>query len=480
MVVQAPPGKIPELPMRTSPVTNISKISSLKRYPDRDYALDLLHQIAKAVAPLIHQYNFKVGLLCEMYPKSPALLGLNVNRGQKILIRLRLPYNDKLFYPMSDLIGTFLHELTHNVHGPHDAKFYRLLDELKAKFENGNFGANGYVCEENKLGSVFSPFATPKSVRDKRLEALSKGKYKAESRRLGGSSTDQRSLREAALQAAERRLKDTKWCPLADLGNVNLDEELGLKGPNTPQKTKEYKEVIDLTKEENGTGDDDDIEIIEIDACESLLLLLPHKVDESKLWANALKPSLDDDALSFQTGSISTKGLPEVQVQYRASSSPGKTFIGDMKDEDIYPRRKLVADLDFDQIIEKGKLIQVAQVVKPVPLQESRTVEKRTKHLPQPEEALEVKRKLKPMKESKKLSLDIQLEGSSTKKKTTKDIKPVKSDAQSRRGANKAKPPNPGSVESKKPKCSRTKSKNQDPKENKKEVRNISFEELLG
>lgn len=475
MVVQAPPdSKNPPQPMRPSPVTNISKISSLKRYPDRDYALDLLHQMAKAVAPLIHQYNFKVGLLCEMYPKSPALLGLNVNGGQKILIRLRMPYNDRLFYPMSDLIGTFLHELTHNVHGPHDSKFYRLLDELKAKFVTGGFASDSYVCEENKLGSAYSPFATPKSVRDKRLEALSKG-FKAEARRLGGNASDQRSMREAALRAAERRLKDSKWCPLADLNNVDLDDALGHQGPGASEKMKEYKQVIDLTKAEN-EQDDDVVEIIEIDACDSLLLV--HQVDTTKLWANALKPSLDDDACSFLTSSIDPHRLPDVPVQYRASNSPGKTFIGD---EHLYPRRKLVADLDFDQIIEKGRLIQATPIERSEARAEvatdTRMVEKRTKKLPHPEEILVAKRKVKTGKQPG--SKDI-VSDQNGPKKTTKGKKTIKAEAPSTEATNPKPQAGSKPVHPKKPKPSRTKSKSVDKKENKKQVQSISFEELLG
>lgn len=33
------------------------------------------------------------------------------------------------------ILGTMLHELAHIVRGPHDAVFYKLLDELKAECE---------------------------------------------------------------------------------------------------------------------------------------------------------------------------------------------------------------------------------------------------------------------------------------------------------------------------------------------------------
>lgn len=349
MVVEAPKKpKIPEGgPNKPSPVSSIAKIGSLKRFPDKDYALDLLHQLAIAVAPIIHEYKFKVGTLCEMYPKNPSLLGLNVNKGQKILIRLRLPFNDRLYYPMGDLIGTFLHELTHNVHGPHDAKFYALLDELKAKYESGPV-SNDYVCEENRLGLGYRPNSTLKSMREKRLEALSKGTYRAEARRLGGAKVLPQDLRKVMLLAAERRLKDLKWCALGNLGDEDLgmteveqipqaskDDATLTKASSTASKSsaaqsdtpslklKEYKEVIDLTLDE---ADDSGVEVVVVDACEL-------NVDPSKLWASALQLAGNKD------------------IHYKTSNPPGKTFIG----EDCqYPRRKLVADLNFEQIIEKG------------------------------------------------------------------------------------------------------------------------------
>lgn len=375
-------------PPRPSPVSRIDKIASLKRYPDKDYALDLLHQMARAVAPIIHEYKFKVGTLCEMYPKNACLLGLNVNRGQKILVRLRPPHNDRTFYPMSDLIGTLLHELTHNVHGPHDARFYALLDELRRKYETGAFLPKDYVCEENTLGAGFqAPWATPQSMRQKRLEALSKGTFKAEARRLGGKAPPLGDLRKAMLEAAERRLKDAKWCSHGsdnempdsnDLEIIELDDETEESSENTlksapvnrskskygvrsesksgprpdsiPGKEK-YKEVIDLTQ--TGTGDgDDEIEIISIDACEEDPKMQMAMTVEPKLEP-VLRPSLlDTTRFSTSGGHFEMRST----VRYFVSSSPGRTFIGDGLSS---IRRKVVADLNFDHIIESTSYIEV-------------------------------------------------------------------------------------------------------------------------
>lgn len=256
MVIQAPPGPKPGAnPNRKSPVASISSIACLKRYDNRDYALDILHDLARAVGPLMHHYKFKVGMLCEMYPKNPQLLGLNVNHGQKILIRLRPPYSENSFYPMSDLVGTLLHELAHNVHGPHDAKFYALLDELRAKYEARDVAAADYVCEENRLGAGYvAPWKNAASVRQKRLEALSKGKYKAESRRLGGSGVVPAAMREAMLRAAEQRIKDSKWCSL-ESANVDLgDEDIEIV-QETP-KAMNLGEVVDLTSGDEETTEE--------------------------------------------------------------------------------------------------------------------------------------------------------------------------------------------------------------------------------
>lgn len=230
-------------PERPPPTTRIAKIASLKKYDDKEYAKSLLHDIAKMVAPIMHENNFKVGLLCEMFPKSGNLLGLNVNKGQKIMLRLRYHSNYRLFLPVGDIVGTMLHELTHNLYGPHNDDFYKFLDKLKERFEEIQYNpqlVKGYVCEENKVGGGLS-FSGYRSIRQKRLEVLGKGKYKAESNRLGGAKIQQKdatTLRRLAFEAAERRLADSKACnskemPTAEPGEDELDIE-----------------VIDLTSEE--------------------------------------------------------------------------------------------------------------------------------------------------------------------------------------------------------------------------------------
>lgn len=434
-------GKVDAKP---SPTANVSKIGSLKRFADQEHANSLLHEVVKLVAPLLHVNNFKVGTLCEMYPRNPNLLGLNVNRGQKILIRLRYHSNDKLFYPMGDIIGTMLHELTHNLYGQHDTKFFKFLDGLKQKFEelqNGTFGTTNYICEEQKLGHGYNPRGGYTSVRDKRITALSVPKFKAESRRLGSpssatgrvgkpnESSNPSSMRDLILTAAKRRAEVSKWCPtnhVSDIKDIEPDnEELDIivvedeqnEATNVPkhrpvesseQKVKEYKDVIDLTNEEYGVTLEERDEIIVIDGCEHedtnassskhvksmSCSIIPNAHDkddpyntvvtlgESEIFSNEnrseassdiirqnvpgkLLPSFDDEIQPSNTA-VETRAenkeqihTPSTPIQYYVLPSPGKTFVYG-RDNGKYPRHKLVADLDFDQILEKGGMVFVS------------------------------------------------------------------------------------------------------------------------
>jgi hypothetical protein len=60
--------------------------------------------------------------------------GLNVGGGWggtlEIRLRLRAAGRVGEFLPYESVLGTMLHELAHNIVGPHDTSFYRLLNDL--------------------------------------------------------------------------------------------------------------------------------------------------------------------------------------------------------------------------------------------------------------------------------------------------------------------------------------------------------------
>jgi hypothetical protein len=62
--------------------------------------------------------KWRVPLLSEMFPRNPSLLGLNINGGQEIRLRLRPARGGgAAFYGEHHILMTMLHELTHIVHG---------------------------------------------------------------------------------------------------------------------------------------------------------------------------------------------------------------------------------------------------------------------------------------------------------------------------------------------------------------------------
>jgi hypothetical protein len=88
-------------------------------------------------------------------------------RGQEVKIRLRPAGREGSFYDWNHVLGTMLHELCHNRIGPHNAEFYKLLDELWSEAEElmdkgisgtgqgfdapsaGRLGAHGFIPTHN-------------------------------------------------------------------------------------------------------------------------------------------------------------------------------------------------------------------------------------------------------------------------------------------------------------------------------------------
>jgi hypothetical protein len=103
---------------------------------------ELLRKLAHdpAVIALMCEHKWTVGSLEEMDPtddrlarqkeqEGGCLLGYNSNSGASIFLRMRTD-DLKQFKPYRELVTTLLHELAHNVHGPHDARFWALFCEL--------------------------------------------------------------------------------------------------------------------------------------------------------------------------------------------------------------------------------------------------------------------------------------------------------------------------------------------------------------
>jgi len=108
------------------------KLEPLSHLPNPASALNLLQRLSSdpAINRVMLTHQLSVGLLTELAPhEHPELLGLNVNAGQSIKLRLRTDQYDG-FRSYSDVRRVLCHELAHNVWGDHDDNFKELNSKL--------------------------------------------------------------------------------------------------------------------------------------------------------------------------------------------------------------------------------------------------------------------------------------------------------------------------------------------------------------
>ncbi|AJV32178.1 Wss1p [Saccharomyces cerevisiae FostersB] len=199
---------------------HIQKVAVLQSKPNKEDALNLIKEIAHKVSYLMKENHFKVTNLVEFYPRDQRLLGMNVNHGSKIMLRLRCSTDEFQFLPMECIMGTMLHELTHNLFGPHDKKFYNKLDELIGRQwvieQRGLYDT--FLGNGQRLGGranlrsnryPMTGISTNTGIVRKRGKGVKLGSLNPE----GISSIDRgNSPRELAAFAAERRYRDDRWC----------------------------------------------------------------------------------------------------------------------------------------------------------------------------------------------------------------------------------------------------------------------------
>lgn len=259
---KAPPPKI-VVPKLTN--TYIDTVAALKKKPHQQKALEMIYDIANRVGPLMEHYGLRVRQLNEMSPRSAQLLGLNVNHGQRIQLRLRPHGDDNSFLTLDEVVDTMLHELVHNTVGPHNASFYKKWDEYRAKMDE--LDAKGIMLrgKGERLGG-----ASVADIRQARLKKLHR-EFQGGTHRLGGGEGGdkkaEKSLQEFVREAAIRRAQDSKWCHDAEEeGDIAEDDDLilideeefarGTKRERTRSpdrggaKAAKVVEVIDLTSDE--------------------------------------------------------------------------------------------------------------------------------------------------------------------------------------------------------------------------------------
>jgi len=212
----------------TKELTNFTKSIEAKAILDR---------VARIVGPVMLRRRWKVLMLKEFYPQQDGLLGMNVNRGETILVRLRPPGNKNEFYPWEHTIGTMIHELTHMEIGPHNSDFYKLMDEIADEVDRdqisslgGGFSSSSsssnsggtFQGQGQKLGGREVLTGQDRAAKAQAIAQATQARLERIKRtsgsgqRLGGGAEDRpmsrEELRQQAVQAAQRRMRDDLAC----------------------------------------------------------------------------------------------------------------------------------------------------------------------------------------------------------------------------------------------------------------------------
>ena len=194
--------------------------------PPASAALKLLHRLAAdpGILGVMAKHKWTVPLLAEMPPEGKVgvsescVLGYNVNMGQEIHLRLRTD-DMRGFRVYARIRETLLHELTHNVHGPHDINFKRLCSQLNVECREFDWKRNGAGAQ--KLGGTADESDEETWSEDEAMAATRASSGQA----LGGEGwmRSNMSPAEAASAAAAARAADAAEREMAKMARDALD-----------------------------------------------------------------------------------------------------------------------------------------------------------------------------------------------------------------------------------------------------------------
>ncbi|PHH78473.1 hypothetical protein CDD80_6816 [Ophiocordyceps camponoti-rufipedis] len=225
----------------------------LDRESRADEALHTLRKVASLVKPIMRARGWRVGQLAEFYPSDPSLLGLNVNGGSKICLRLRYPGDRTQFMPMENVTDTMLHELCHIVHGPHNQQFHTLWDQLRDELQGlmmKGYTGEGFLSQGRRLGGARIPEHEARRLAREAAERRRRQFQPAAAapgRRLGGTAPRHGDdIRSVIVDAVQRRNKVLRGCAtekLTEREMYEVAESAARNGFRTQAEEDEANEV---------------------------------------------------------------------------------------------------------------------------------------------------------------------------------------------------------------------------------------------
>ncbi|KAK5095497.1 hypothetical protein LTS08_008139 [Lithohypha guttulata] len=132
-------------------------IEPLKYLPNPEKSRRYLERLANdpGIKASMRKHKFSVGLLTEMNPAEHTThesktLGLNRNAGEVIELRLRTDSYDG-YRDYKVIRKTLCHELSHNVHGEHDRKFWDLTKQIEKEVESNDYLHGGHKLSQDEF-----------------------------------------------------------------------------------------------------------------------------------------------------------------------------------------------------------------------------------------------------------------------------------------------------------------------------------------
>ncbi|KAL7920580.1 WLM domain-containing protein [Trichoderma austrokoningii] len=126
-------------------------------HPERSLKLLMRLKEDPGIKAAMKKHKFTVALLTEMEPLAHTesthegttrILGLNRNQGEVIELRLRTDAHDG-YRDYKTIRKTLCHELTHNVHGPHDGQFWDLCHQIEREVDAADWKTSGRTIGES-------------------------------------------------------------------------------------------------------------------------------------------------------------------------------------------------------------------------------------------------------------------------------------------------------------------------------------------
>jgi hypothetical protein len=151
----------------SSTAYGFGSIETLPNLPQEQKVREILTALANdpGILACMKKHNWKVGSLAELYPEGKVgesevcVMGLNRNKGQQILLRIRTD-DLKGFRKHQSVRKVLYHELAHNVHSEHDGDFFQLMRQIEKECQDmdwtqGSGLSNTDTSEEVVPGGAF-------------------------------------------------------------------------------------------------------------------------------------------------------------------------------------------------------------------------------------------------------------------------------------------------------------------------------------